>query len=108
MINILGFSPILARRARRYVTAWLVRDTYTTDRAAGAVNGTAAEPGPGNRTVTDASSLLYIGTTTIPYLLYDHFLNNLAAGSVNGTVADERGGARTVTDVESKLSVTGA
>ncbi len=35
---------------------YLVNDTFTTDRAAGAVNGTDAEPGPGRRTVTDAGA----------------------------------------------------
>lgn len=37
---------------------YLVNDTFTTDRAAGAVNGTRAEPGPGLRTVTDGNSKL--------------------------------------------------
>jgi hypothetical protein len=35
------------------VVAYLLRDEFTTDRAAGAVNGTATEPGPGTRTVAD-------------------------------------------------------
>jgi hypothetical protein len=30
--------------------AYLLQDEFTTDRAAGAVNGTAAEPGPGGNT----------------------------------------------------------
>jgi hypothetical protein len=33
-----------------------LRDSFTTDRATGAVNGTAAEPGPGNRVVADTES----------------------------------------------------
>lgn len=33
-------------------------DTFTTDRSAGAVNGTAAQAGPGNRVVTDSGSKL--------------------------------------------------
>lgn len=37
---------------------YLINDTFTTNRAAGAVNGTDAEPGPGRRTVTDANSKL--------------------------------------------------
>lgn len=37
---------------------YLVNDTFTTDRSAGAVNGTKAEPGPGLRTVTDTNSKL--------------------------------------------------
>jgi lysophospholipase L1-like esterase len=40
---------------------YLLRDLFSTDRAAGAVNGTAAEPGPGTRTVTDAENKLSIG-----------------------------------------------
>ena len=35
---------------------YLLRDEFTTDRAAGAVNGTAAEPGPGTRTVVDVAN----------------------------------------------------
>jgi hypothetical protein len=35
---------------------YLLNDTFTTDRAAGAVNGTNAEPGPGVRSVTDDNS----------------------------------------------------
>jgi len=37
---------------------YLVNDTFTTGRAAGAVNGTDAEPGPGRRTVVDTNSKL--------------------------------------------------
>ncbi len=36
----------------------LLNDTFTTDRAAGAVNGTNAEPGPGRRGAIDANSKL--------------------------------------------------
>ena len=39
---------------------YLLRDEFTTDRAAGAVDGTAAEPGPGTRTVVDTSSIISI------------------------------------------------
>jgi hypothetical protein len=39
---------------------YLLRDLFTTDRAAGAVNGTAAEPGPGTRTVVDTENKLSI------------------------------------------------
>lgn len=35
---------------------YLFRDLFSTDRAAGAVNGTAAEPGPGTRMVIDTAS----------------------------------------------------
>lgn len=37
---------------------FLLNDTFATDRAAGAVNGTPAEPGPGLRTVADTNSKL--------------------------------------------------
>jgi hypothetical protein len=40
--------------------AYRLNDTFTTDRAAGAVNGTAAEPGPGVRTAIDTNSKLSI------------------------------------------------
>ena len=40
---------------------WLFRDDFTDTRAAGAVNGTPATPGPGVRTVTDGNSKLSIG-----------------------------------------------
>lgn len=35
---------------------YLLRDEFTTPRAAGSVNGTAAEPGPGTRGVTDTAN----------------------------------------------------
>lgn len=40
--------------------AYLLRDLFATDRAAGAVNGTAAEPGPGTRTITDLDSRITV------------------------------------------------
>lgn len=39
---------------------WVFRDRFFTDRAAGTVDGTAAEPGPGSRTVTDVEGAIYI------------------------------------------------
>ena len=39
---------------------YLLRDEFTTDRAAGAVTGTAAEPGPGTRSVVDTQSVVQI------------------------------------------------
>lgn len=38
----------------------LAQDLFTTDRAAGAINGTPAEPGPGTRVVIDTGNLLTI------------------------------------------------
>ena len=53
-------SMALHRSGGGYVSAWLLRDNFTTDLAAGSVNGTAAEPGPGVRTVTDTENKLSI------------------------------------------------
>ena len=39
---------------------WLLSDLFSTALAAGSVNGTAAEPGPGTRTVVDTESKLSI------------------------------------------------
>lgn len=40
--------------------SYLLRDTFTTTRLSGAVNGSAAEPGPGTRIVTDSGSQVTI------------------------------------------------
>ena len=40
------------------IDGYLLNDTFTTNRAAGAVNETYAEPGPGRRLVVDSSSKL--------------------------------------------------
>ena len=40
--------------------SWLLRDDFTTDLPAGSVNGTAAEPGPGTRTVHDIENKISI------------------------------------------------
>lgn len=47
-------------RQRGFVTSWLLHDNFTTDQSAGAVNGTAAETGPGTRTVTDTENKLSV------------------------------------------------
>ncbi len=47
--------------------AYLLRDQFTTDRSAGAVNATAAEPGPGSRTVTDTESKLTIASAALTF-----------------------------------------
>lgn len=39
---------------------YVIRDEFTADRAAGAVNGTAAEPGPGVRVVVDTEGKITI------------------------------------------------
>jgi hypothetical protein len=41
---------------------WLIKDEFTDTRAAGSVNGTAATPGPGTRTVTDTESKLSVSS----------------------------------------------
>lgn len=57
MAKLLGSNFLL--RVRR-VGAYLINDTFTTNRAAGSINGTAAEPGPGQRTVLDTNGKLSI------------------------------------------------
>ncbi len=52
----LGY-PVASAKAAGIFT-YLLSDTFTTDRAAGAVNGTNAEPGPGRRGAIDANSKL--------------------------------------------------
>ena len=47
--------------------SYLLRDEFTTTRAAGAVNGTAAEPGPGTRVVVDAGSDLSIAGSQLVF-----------------------------------------
>lgn len=47
-------------------TLWLLQDEFATDLAAGSVNGTAAEPGPGTRTVVDtAGNKVYISSGSL-------------------------------------------
>lgn len=47
-------------------TLWLLQDEFATDLAAGSVNGTAAEPGPGTRTVVDtAGDKVYISSGSL-------------------------------------------
>lgn len=57
--------PLLTNQQSRFLgggrVKYLLRDEYTTTRAAGAVNGTATEPGPGgNRAATDTESKLIV------------------------------------------------
>jgi hypothetical protein len=47
--------------------AYLLNDTFTTTRAAGAINGTLAEPGPGTRTVVDTNSKLTIASGDLTF-----------------------------------------
>lgn len=56
--NAIGYQNNAGKTAG--IFAYLVNDTFTTDRAAGAVNGTKAEPGPGLRDVNDTSSKLSV------------------------------------------------
>lgn len=58
-------SPIGARRRGGFSldnVSWLIRDEFTDTRAAGAVNGTSATPGPGTRAATDTDSKLTVGS----------------------------------------------
>ena len=56
--------PILRRGALRapmlHRGVWLLRDEFTTNLAAGSVNGTNCDPGPGTRYVADTGNLLSI------------------------------------------------
>ncbi len=56
------FLPIAAGVGARPATGlgYLLRDMFITDRVAGQVNGTPAEPGPGNRFVGDTASVLSV------------------------------------------------
>lgn len=56
--NIL-LNPLYQSRGDGGIT-YLLNDEFTTDRAAGAVNGTAAEPGPGTRNITDLDNRISI------------------------------------------------
>jgi hypothetical protein len=44
------------------IFAYLLNDTFTTDLAAGSVNGTLADPGPGVRTVLDGNAKLALSS----------------------------------------------
>lgn len=54
--NPIGYQSNAGKAAG--VFDYLLNDTFATDRATGAVNGTPAEPGPGKRTATDGNSKL--------------------------------------------------
>lgn len=53
---------------------YLLNDTFTTNRAAGAVNGTDAEPGPGRRFAEDTGNKLSLASGSVSF----------ATGGVNG------------------------
>jgi len=84
------------------VIKYLFNDSFRTDLPPGAVNGTAAEPGPGTRTVRDVESLTCVGE--MMYFINDTYPTPIAAGAVNGTTAPV-GGTRLVRDVENLISV---
>lgn len=48
-------------------SAYTIADEFTTDRAAGAINGTNAEPTGGARTVTDTNSIMTISGGALVY-----------------------------------------
>ena len=56
-------SPMVSNSAD-----WLLRDEFISDLAAGSVNGTAAEPGPGTRTVTDTYTKLQISAGYLDFI----------------------------------------
>lgn len=53
---------------------YALQDEFTTNRAAGAVSGTNAEPGPGARTVIDTASFISINSGSLVF----------ASGAING------------------------
>ena len=74
---------------------YLLRDEFSTDRAAGAANGTPAEPGPGKRTIVDTESKITISSGTLVfaggraapgYGDPSYYLNNAIARSTGLTV----------------------
>ena len=49
------------------IISWLLRDEFITNLAAGSVDGTAAEPGPGTRAVTDTNSKISIASGLLSF-----------------------------------------
>jgi hypothetical protein len=49
------------------VPGYVIRDQFTTDRAAGSVNATDSEPGPGLRTVVDTNNKLSISDNAVQF-----------------------------------------
>ena len=58
-------TPILENRIIKRGAPYILRDQFTTDLAGGSVNGTAAEPGPGTRTVAGSLIAVSGGVMTI-------------------------------------------
>lgn len=84
---VLGVPGVLGGGA---AVDWLLLDRFLTARSAGAVDGTAAEPGPGTRTVTDSGNtaaitggqfvISAIAATRDPWLRYADVPLTRAAG----------------------------
>ena len=56
-----ALSSVTAKSVTNNVAlVYLFKDEFTTARAVGAINGTAAEPGPGTRSATDTGSIMTI------------------------------------------------
>ena len=81
--------------------SWLLRDEFSTDLAAGSVNGTAAEPGPGTRTVRDVESFICIGD----YLFADEFTTPQSAPITSPRTLQPSKGTATIRDTESLISI---
>ena len=75
MMPLRGALSPLGRGLGAAELAYLLYDAFTTDRAAGAVNGTSAEPTGGTRTVVDTNNKLSITGGQLSF----------AAGGVGGT-----------------------
>lgn len=70
---LLGSGPLgqgAVAPATRFAPAgpyYLISDTFTTNRSAGAVNGTLCEPGPGRRVANDANNKITIATDKLTF-----------------------------------------
>lgn len=65
-LALLGIPAAGALGGGGYGITYLINDEFTTDRAAGNVDGTAAEPGPGTRSVIgDSPAVIEISSSTL-------------------------------------------
>lgn len=81
--------------------AWLLRDRFSTDRAAGAVDGTAAEPGPGTRTAIELSGATVSIDGSRAKLIGTGTLNDIGLGyDVTGIDVTRAVGKTMMVDIE--------
>lgn len=60
-----GNLNLVSNTLNTYAVLWLLLDRYVTNRGAGTVNGTAAEPGPGNRTTNEVDGTILIDASEL-------------------------------------------